>query len=74
MTAGAVLRGRVVAFDARRGLGEVEADDGRRFPFHCTRIAGGTRHIEVGARVCFEIGPGLPGRWEACRVAALGGG
>lgn len=72
MTARAVLVGRVAAFDARRGLGEVEADDGRRFPFHCTRIADGDRRIEVGARVCFEVGPGLPGCWEACRVAAIG--
>jgi cold shock CspA family protein len=62
------MRGRVVAFDEHVGLGEIEADDGRRYPFHCTRIAGGTRAIDVGARVAFEIEPGHLGRWEATAV------
>ena len=39
-----MVTGRVVEFDDHRGLGEVEADDGRRFPFHCTAIADGTAH------------------------------
>jgi cold shock CspA family protein len=63
-----ILTGRVVAFDEARGLGEVEADDGRRFPFHCTRIADGSRRIEVGTPVCFLVRAGLPGRWEADRL------
>ncbi len=61
-------RGRVVDFDEHVGLGEVEADDDRRYPFHCTRITDGTRTIAVGADVTFEIIPGHLGRWEASAV------
>ena len=57
--------GRVREFDADAGLGRVEADDGDDYPFHCVAIADGSRHIEVGARIRFRVGPGLPGRWEA---------
>ena len=63
-------RGMVVDFDARRGLGRVRADDGAELPFHCTRIADGTRTIAVGARVRFRPGPG-PAGWEAHDVEAL---
>lgn len=62
------VEGTVVAFDAERGLGEVESADGRRYPFHCTRIADGTRTIPLGARVEFLVVPGLPGRWEAAQL------
>ncbi len=69
--------GTVVAFDERRGLGEVlDAGSGERFNFHCTRIAGGGRRIAVGAAVVFEVGPGRPGCWEAVwlgEVVAPGG-
>jgi hypothetical protein len=58
-------RGRVGAFDAEAGLGEVRAEDDRAYPFHCVAIADGTRRVEVGAAVTFTVGPGLPGRWEA---------
>lgn len=61
-------RGRVVAFDEHVGLGELEADDGRRYPFHCTRIADGTRTVPVGAEVTFEIVPGHLGHWEASAI------
>ena len=65
--------GTVVAFDEHRGLGEVEArapEDlaGARYPFHCTRIADGSRTIEVGASVTFVVTPGPLGRWEASAV------
>ena len=63
------MRGRVVDFDEHVGLGEVEADDGARYSFHCTRIANGTRTIEVGTAVTFELVPGHLGRWEASGVA-----
>lgn len=56
--------GTVVSFDAPRGLGVVVDDAGTDFPFHCTAIADGTRTVEPGTRVRFEIAPGL-GRWEA---------
>ena len=35
------------AFDERRGLGEVTADDGAVYPFHATAIADGTRTVAV---------------------------
>lgn len=62
------LEGVVVAFDEARGLGEVEVEDGRRYSFHCTRIADGSRTIPVGAKVEFVIVPGLPGAWEASDI------
>lgn len=67
-----IHRGVVVAFDAARGLGEVEAEDSRRYPFHCTRIADGSRTIPVGAKVEFVVVPGLPGRWEAAHIRPCG--
>jgi cold shock CspA family protein len=60
--------GRVVAFDAHRGLGTVEADDGQQFSFHCTRLADGTRDIALGAPVRFTVVPGHLGAWEADAV------
>jgi cold shock CspA family protein len=59
--------GTVVAFDAHVGLGEVEADDGTGVPFHCIVIADGSRSIEVGARVTFDLLAKL-GRWEASSI------
>jgi cold shock CspA family protein len=58
----------VRAFDEHRGLGEVEADDGEVYPFHCTRIADGSRSIPVGVVVSFEVAPGPLGRWEAAAI------
>jgi cold shock CspA family protein len=64
------MTGRVVAFDGHAGLGEIEAD-GVRYPFHCTQIADGTRRVDVGAAVEFEVAAGLPGRWEARNIAKV---
>ena len=58
-------QGTVVAFDEHRGLGEIETGEGAHFPFHCTAIADGTRTIDVGALVTFDLAPGGLGRWEA---------
>lgn len=55
-------------FDEQRGLGVVEAADGRRYPFHCTQIADGSRTIPVGTDVSFEVAPGHLGRWEATAI------
>ena len=63
-----MIEGIVVQFDAHRGLGVVEAVDGERYPFHCTRIADGSRTIPVGIKVEFVVVPGLPGRWEASGI------
>jgi cold shock CspA family protein len=67
-----VIRGVVTEFDDPRGLGTVTADDGTTFPFHCTAIADGTRTIEVGAVVAFDVVPGRRGRWEATQLSTVG--
>jgi CspA family cold shock protein len=60
------MTGQVVGFDEAKGYGDVRADDdGTEYFFHCTAIADGTRTIDVGARVEFEVVPGRLGRWEA---------
>ncbi|HEY7105206.1 MAG TPA: cold-shock protein [Acidimicrobiia bacterium] len=55
-------------FDDARGLGTVTADDGARYPFHCTAIADGTRTVPVGARVVFAVVAGPLGRTEAAAI------
>lgn len=55
----------VVAFEEERGLGTVRDEGGAEHPFHCTAIADGSREIEVGRAVEFDLRPGLPGRYEA---------
>jgi cold shock CspA family protein len=62
------LTGVVIAFDEGRGLGEIDAGDGARYPFHCTQIADGTRTVAVGATVTFRRTAGLSGRWEAAVI------
>jgi len=63
------VTGKVSAFDERRGLGEIEGEDGTRYAFHCTRIADGSRTIAVDASVEFAVVPGQLGRWEAADIA-----
>jgi len=60
------VQGRVATFDDPEGYGTVTADEpaGTWF-FHCTAIADGTRAIDVGASVSFEVVPGRLGRFEA---------
>lgn len=55
------------SFDAPRGLGVVVDETGADYPFHCTAITDGTRTIEPGTRVRFEVRTGL-GRWEAAAL------
>ncbi len=57
--------GRVATFDATRGLGTVDDDDGTAYGFHATAIADGSRRIEVGTAVVFTVSPGHRGRYEA---------
>lgn len=59
----------VAEFDEQKGFGYVEGDDGRRLFFHCTQIADGTRTIEAGTAVTYEIVAGHLGRYEAAEVA-----
>ncbi len=64
--------GRVVAFDASRGLGEVEESGGARRAFHCTQVADGSRQVPVGATVRYVLVPASLGVWEASEVAVCG--
>jgi cold shock CspA family protein len=61
--------GRVAEYDQQAGFGWVEDADGRRYWFHCTAIADGSRSIPVGAAVSFDVVAGHLGRWEAGDVA-----
>jgi cold shock CspA family protein len=61
------MRGTVTAFDDPRGLGEVTADDGTVYAFHCTAIVDGTRTIAVGTDVEFALIPRL-GAYEATGI------
>ena len=66
------MRGVITEFDDPRGLGTVTAEDGTTYPFHCTAITDGTRTIEVGAAVEFDVVPGRMGRWEAAQLSTVG--
>ena len=63
------MLGTVIAFDERRGLGTIEAD-GTEYPFHCTALLDGSRTIQVGTEVSFEVQAAGMGRWEATEIAA----
>ena len=65
------MKGTVADFDPHVGLGTVRGDDGRELLFHCTQLLDGTRTIEVGALVRFEIVAGHRGKWEAAHVEKL---
>lgn len=62
------MDGEVVTF-ADDGWGVVRGVDGAEHPFHCTAIADGTRRIEPGTAVTFDLVPGRQGRWEAAGLA-----
>jgi len=63
------MEGTVVEFDDPRGLGTIDAD-GTRYPFHCTALLDGTRRVDVGTAVTFEVRPAGMGRWEATQIAS----
>jgi CspA family cold shock protein len=67
-------RGTVIEFDDKKGFGTVRADDGAEYFFHCTAVADGSRTIEPGAAVMFEVVPGRRGRWEATRLHPIRAG
>ena len=70
ITIGTVQTGTVVAFDKAVGLGEVDTEDGTRFPFHCIEIADGSRDIPVGQAVQFTL-LGKLGRFEAAGISKV---
>ena len=65
---GARRRGTVTAFDESAGLGTISSDEGVDHPFHCIEIADGSRSIDVGVQVSFDL-LGKFGRWEAANIA-----
>lgn len=65
--------GEVVSFDEDKGWGTVRAADGDEHFFHCTSIADGTRSIELGTEVRFDVVPGNLGQWEATAIQPLAG-
>jgi CspA family cold shock protein len=66
--------GTVIDFDEAKGWGHVSGADGVTSFFHCTAIVDGTRTIEVGTDVRYDIVPGRLGRWEATAVQPRGAG
>ena len=65
------MKGTIADFDEHVGLGTVRAEDGRELLFHCTQLLDGTRTVDVGALVRFEVVAGHAGKWEAARVEKL---
>jgi cold shock CspA family protein len=63
--------GRVADFNDHRGRGEVEANGGLRFPFHCTAIADGSRSITQDAPVHFRLVIGPLGALEAAAITSV---
>ena len=59
--------GVVAAFDEHSGLGVVTTHDGAEHPFHCIEIADGSRSIDIGAEVSFDLLAKF-GRWEAANI------
>ena len=65
--------GRVTSFDPRRGWGAVTDSVGAEFEFHATAIADGSRQIDPGATVVFDVVPGHRGRYEARGLTVVPG-
>ncbi len=61
-------RGVVSAFDESAGLGTISGAEGVEYPFHCIEIADGSRTIEPGAEVSFDLLAKF-GRWEAANIS-----
>ena len=64
-------RGTVIEFNEYVGLGEVEGGTGARYLFHCVEIADGTRTIEIGTEVDFDLLRKF-GRDEAAKLRPAG--
>ncbi len=70
--AAGTLVGVVSEFDAAVGLGTVTRSDGTTHAFHVIEIADGSRTIDVGVEVSFDLLAKL-GRYEAANIRALTG-
>ena len=64
---GAGRRGTVTVFDESAGLGLISGADGVEHPFHCIEIADGSRAIDSGTEVSFDLLAKF-GRWEAANI------
>ena len=64
---GSGRRGVVAVFDEQSGLGVVATHEGIEYPFHCIEIADGSRTIDAGAEVGFDLLAKF-GRWEAANI------
>jgi CspA family cold shock protein len=64
---GSGRRGVVSVFDESVGLGTIVGDDRVEYSFHCIEIADGTRTIEPGTDVSFDLLAKL-GHWEASNI------
>jgi cold shock CspA family protein len=51
----------------------VEDETGRRFAFHCTRLADGARDVAPGQVVTFRVTAGHLGGWEAAALRPVSG-
>ncbi len=60
-------RGVVSSFDESAGLGSISGTDGTEHPFHCIEIADGSRTIDRGTEVSFDLLAKF-GRWEAANI------
>ncbi len=64
---GPARTGVVDSFDVEKGLGTVLSKDGVTYQFHCIEVADGTRSVEVGTEVVFDVLAKF-GRYEASNV------
>lgn len=60
-------RGVVATFDEAVGLGTISGTDRVEYPFHCIEIADGSRTIDLGTDVSFDLLAKF-GRWEAANI------
>ena len=65
------LRGTVLDFDEDAGMGTIRTEEGRELFFHCTQLVDGSRLVEPGSPVRFDVVAGHLGKWEAARVEKL---
>lgn len=49
------MSGVITEFDEHVGLGVVRAENGESYLFHCVEICDGSRSIETGTRVRFDV-------------------
>lgn len=61
-------QGTVVAFDEAKGWGTVRDAGGTEHFFHCTAIADGSRTVDLGTSVRYDVVPGHLGQWEAASL------